>query len=56
MPAYIQHHQGENAPIICPGCVGLLPMFVREVEPPKALGPFQLNFDYSDFVPIQGAE
>jgi hypothetical protein len=33
MPAYIQHHQIEKVPMICPGCVGLSPMFVREVEP-----------------------
>ena len=36
MPAYIQHsqqHETEIAPMICPGCIGLLPMYVREVEP-----------------------
>lgn len=33
MPAYIQHREIESVPIVCPGCVGLLPMFVRDVEP-----------------------
>ena len=34
MPAYIQHHhESETAAILCPGCIGLLPMFVRDVEP-----------------------
>lgn len=33
MPAYVQHHATDNAPVICPSCMGLLPMFVREVEP-----------------------
>ena len=34
MPAYVQHHEHlEIAPVICPGCIGLLPMYVRDVEP-----------------------
>ncbi len=33
MPAYIQHREIETPAILCPGCVGLLPMYVREVEP-----------------------
>ena len=34
MPAYVQHHQDiEIAPVICPTCMGFLPMYVREVEP-----------------------
>ena len=33
MPAYIHHHEVETAPVFCPGCIGLLPMYVREVEP-----------------------
>ena len=33
MPAFIHHHEIEMAPVICPGCVGLLPMYVRDVEP-----------------------
>jgi len=32
MPAYVQHDKIENAPTICPGCVGLLPMYIKEVE------------------------
>jgi hypothetical protein len=33
MPAFIHHHEIEMAPVICPGCVGVLPMYVRDVEP-----------------------
>lgn len=33
MPAYIRHHHIETAPALCPGCVGQLPMYVRDVEP-----------------------
>jgi hypothetical protein len=32
MPAYIQHHEVETAAIVCPRCIGLLPMYVRDVE------------------------
>ena len=37
MPAYIQHHrlqhQADTAPAICPNCVGLMPMYLRDVDP-----------------------
>ena len=33
MPAYMHHYDVEAAPVMCPGCIGLLPMFVRDVEP-----------------------
>jgi len=32
MPAYIHHHDIGRAPVLCPGCIGLLPMVVRDVE------------------------
>jgi hypothetical protein len=48
MPAFIQHHQGENAPIICPGCVGLLPMYVREVEPHWSMAKIDFIYECSD--------
>jgi hypothetical protein len=33
MPAYVRHHEIETAAIACPGCIGLLPMYVRDIEP-----------------------
>jgi len=33
MPAHIQHHEVEIAPIVCPTCRGLLTMHVRDVNP-----------------------
>ena len=37
MPAFIQHHDiqhhAQMAPEICPNCMGLLPMYVRQIEP-----------------------
>jgi hypothetical protein len=33
MPAYIQHDEIETVPILCPGCAGLVPMYVRDVDP-----------------------
>jgi hypothetical protein len=37
-----------------PGNVQDVLELVRDVEPPRASEAFQLNFDYSDFVPVQG--
>jgi hypothetical protein len=48
MPAYIQHHEAETAPIICPGCIGLLPMFVREVEPHWSMAKIDFIYECSD--------
>ena len=50
MPAYIQHrqhHEIEMAPIVCPGCVGLLPMYVREVEPHWSMATIDLTYECS---------
>ncbi len=33
MPAYIHHQAIEMAPVLCPGCIGQLPMYVRQIEP-----------------------
>ena len=48
MPAFIQRHQAETAPVICPGCIGLLPMFVREVEPHWSLAKIDFIYECSD--------
>ena len=33
MPVYVRHQEIEVASILCPGCIGLLSMQVRLVEP-----------------------
>jgi len=49
MPAYIhQHDQSEIAPMICPGCVGLLPMYVRQVEPHWSMARIDFIYECSD--------
>jgi len=51
MPAYTQHRQHhaiETAPIVCPGCVGLLPMFVREVEPHWSMARIDCVYECAD--------
>ena len=49
MPAYIQqHHSNETAAIVCPGCIGLLPMYVREVEPHWSMARIDFIYECSD--------
>jgi hypothetical protein len=51
MPAYIQHHahqEVEMAPIICPACIGLLPMYVREVEPHWSMATIDFIYECAD--------
>ena len=51
MPAYIQHrdqHEVDIAPMICPGCVGPLPMYVREVEPHWNMARIDFVYECSD--------
>ena len=49
MPAYIQHHhQSETAAILCPGCIGLLPMYVRDVEPHWSMAKIDFIYECSD--------
>jgi hypothetical protein len=48
MPAYIHHHEIEMAPVICPGCVGMLPMFVRDVEPHWSMTKVDFIYECSD--------
>ena len=49
MPAYVQHHQDiEIAPVICPTCMGFLPMYVREVEPHWSLAKIDFVYECAD--------
>ena len=49
MPAYIQHHEAETiSAVICPGCVGLLPMYVRDVEPHWSMAKIDFIYECSD--------
>jgi DNA-directed RNA polymerase subunit RPC12/RpoP len=48
MPAYVQHHDLECAPVICPSCVGLRPMFVRFVEPHWSMATIDFVYECSD--------
>ena len=36
------------APVICPGCLGLLPMFVRDVEPHWSLAKIDFIYECAD--------
>jgi DNA-directed RNA polymerase subunit RPC12/RpoP len=48
MPAHIQHHQVEIAPIVCPTCRGLLTMHVRDVEPHWSMAKIDFTYECSD--------
>ena len=54
MPAYIHHreidhhHEIELAPVLCPGCIGPLPMYVREVEPHWSTEKIDLIYECAD--------
>jgi hypothetical protein len=48
MPAYIHHHEIEMAPVICPSCVGMLPMYVREIEPHWSMTRIDFVYECSD--------
>jgi hypothetical protein len=48
MPAYIQHHEVENATMVCPTCIGLLPMYVRHVEPHWSMAKIDFIYECSD--------
>ena len=52
MPAFIQHHeiqhQTEMTPVICPCCMGLLPMYVREIEPHWSLAEIDFVYECCD--------
>jgi hypothetical protein len=49
MPAYVQHHDlVETPPVVCPGCIGLLPMYVRDVEPHWSMAKIDFIYECSD--------
>lgn len=48
MPAYTQHHAIDIAPVICPGCMGFIPMFVREVEPHWSAARIDFVYECAD--------
>ena len=48
MPAYVQHDAIESAPVVCPDCMGLLPMYVRDVEPSWNLAKIDFIYECSD--------
>jgi hypothetical protein len=48
MPAYMHHHEVEMAPVMCPGCIGLLPMFVRDIEPHWSMAKIDFIYECSD--------
>ena len=48
MPAYIHLHDFDMAPVICPGCAGRSPMFVRDVEPHWSLAKIDFVYECSD--------
>jgi hypothetical protein len=48
MPAYIRHHDVENFAIFCPSCIGLLPMYVRDVEPHWSMAKIEFIYECSD--------
>lgn len=47
MPAYIQQHAVETAAIVCPCCIGLLPMYVRDVEPHWNIATIDFTYECS---------
>ena len=48
MPAYMHHHEVDMAAVICPGCIGLLPMFVRDVEPHWSMAKIDFIYECSE--------
>jgi hypothetical protein len=48
MPAFTHHHEIEMPPVICPGCVGFQPMYVRDVEPHWSMAKIDFVFECSD--------
>ena len=48
MPAYIHHHELEMPSVICPGCVGMMPMYVRDVEPHWSMAKIDFIYECSD--------
>ena len=47
MRAYTHPHDIEMAPVICPGCAGSLPMYVRDVEPHWTMAKIDFIYECS---------
>ena len=48
MPAYIHHHEIETLPVVCPACVGLLPMIVKVVHPDWTMAKIDFIYECAD--------
>jgi hypothetical protein len=48
MPAYIHYQEIEKTPNVCPSCIGLLPMFIRDVEPHWSMEKIDFIFECAD--------
>jgi hypothetical protein len=49
MPAYARHcEKSELTSVICPGCTGVLPMFVRNVEPHWHMAKIDFIYECAD--------
>lgn len=47
MPAYIQHHVVEAAPIVCPNCIGLA-MYLSDIEPHWSVAKIDCTYECSE--------
>jgi hypothetical protein len=49
MPAYAQqYHEVELAAIVCPSCLGLPAMYVRDVEPHWSMAKIDFIYECAD--------
>jgi hypothetical protein len=48
MPAYVHHHEFERGAIVCPSCLGFLPMYVRDIEPHWNMSKIDFIYECSD--------
>jgi hypothetical protein len=48
MPAFMHHHEVDMPPVACPGCVGLQPMYVRDIEPHWSMAKIDFIYECSD--------
>lgn len=48
MPAYVHHHEIEVPLMSCPGCIGLQPMYVRDIEPHWSMAKIDFIYECSD--------
>ena len=48
MPAFVHHHEVEMPAVSCPGCIGLQPMYVRDIEPHWNMARIDFIYECSD--------